>query len=295
MIEEELGSGSFGSVFKVKDNKTGEFRAIKISNTGINIIDKKRFIDENLILYKLSPHPRILTPHTKVIEIEKPFQITYYVMELGDCDLAVFINTNQLTDTEKLEIFSSICEGMQHAHNNSVVHRDLHYKNILIIKKNGQLEFKINDFGRAKDFDIDSLSEIPCWGFYVSPPEFRFKIWETPQLQNYIPGDIYALGIILFTLFSTFPSLPITSLFSNINEFFNQQGVKDIGNITYKKREYLYQEWLKTKAPDKLFALALKDYALQTSLNGVIEKLCNMDFNKRYKDINSILKDISKI
>jgi serine/threonine protein kinase len=294
IIEDEIGKGSFGWVFRAKNSKTGDLKAIKLSNAR-SAIDKKRFLGENAILFKLSPHPRILTPFSKVIDKGGVPEIVYYVMELGDCDLSVYINRTQLTDAEKLKAFVEICEGIKYAHTQSVVHRDLHQNNILVINRNGSVEFRVNDFGRAKDFTVADLSTSPCWGFYVSPPEFLFRAWGNPTLKDFIFGDIYALGIILYSLFSTPPLLQVTSLFSNINNFLQQSGIKDIDKIAPKKRAIIYDNWIKTKAPRGLFELTLTDYKLQTNLNRIIEKLCDMDFNNRYKDIDSIINDISSL
>jgi len=292
LIIESCGEGSYATVYKVQDAINLNFFALKLCK-GAETEDVDRFRDENQILHSLKPHKNIINPLSFIVDTD-PTRI-YYTMELADCNLDRLLISTDTTDEEKIKIFSEICDGLKHAHSNKIIHRDLHWENILIV---GGSEVKINDFGKAKEFVINRKANSikPCWGWFVSPPEFRFNIFDqSSEIKYFIPGDIYALGIILYYLFENPPLDYITGLNRNIEGFLLKNGIKlEDTNIT--ERNKLYKKWLEISTPSKnLIVSSIKNDNVNKNVNEIIKKATVLDFNLRYQDIDQLMTDVGNI
>ena len=64
-----------------------------------------------------------------------------------------------LTTRERLELFITVCQAVQHAHQKGIIHRDLKPTNVLVAMQDGKPTPKIIDFGVAKAIGEQSLSE----------------------------------------------------------------------------------------------------------------------------------------
>lgn len=292
LILEFCGGGVFGSVYKAQDERSGEIFALKLCN-GLEI---SRFKDENQILHTLHPHKNIIIPHSVIVESTPPH--IYYVMELADSslgDLLLSVEGN-ISDKRKIDIFYEICDGLKHAHSKDIIHRDLHWDNVLIVRKK---EIKINDFGLAKEFYTlrNANSTTPQWGWIVSPPEFRFNIFEhSEDIKELILGDIYALGMILYYLFGdTPPNNYVAEMDNSIRKFSSQRGMK-LNEIEDFERKKVYREWVRTFIPSKkLIISSIKDDKTSENINKIIQKATALEYNERYQGINDILSDVQNI
>ena len=300
IIDEPLGDGSFGCVYKAAEGQGGNISALKICKLNISTDDLNRFEQENGILHSLMPHPRIITPLSLILHHTV---YTFYSMELADNNLHNYLNLQSGLDIkDKINLFIKICEGLKHAHGKGIVHRDLWWNNILI-KKNFTHnidEPKITDFGRAKDFSVTDLTSSPqgIWGhIYICPHEKHFKIWDTATRPNYILGDMYALGIIFCFIVQSAPTYYALKLNDNITSFFSKNSI-NLDTLTLQQKQTHYQQWLnETDFSQSLNELKVTiiDKNLNDEINKIILKLCQPDFSKRYANIDSLLNDLSKL
>src|SRR6516225_4727314 len=75
----------------------------------------------------------------------------YFVMELvKGVPITDYCDQNQLTPKERLELFGSVCQAVQHAHHKGIIHRDLKPSNVLVTLQDGAALVKVIDFGIAK-------------------------------------------------------------------------------------------------------------------------------------------------
>jgi serine/threonine protein kinase/WD40 repeat protein len=129
----------------------------------------------------------------------------YYVMDyVRGVPLNEYVRQEKLSLEKTLELFSLICEAVNHAHQKGVMHRDLKPANILVDAKG---EPHILDFGLAKQLTDSQESIISVTGAvmgtlpYMSPEQAQGN----PDLLD-IRTDVYALGVILYELLTgTYP------------------------------------------------------------------------------------------
>ncbi len=194
-LVEEVGAGGMGVVFAAS-RIDGEFEqkvAIKVTNRSFFSPELlRRFKTERQILADLE-HPNIVKLLDGGLTEDKT---PYFVMEyIEGQPLHDYCRQNRLGITERLLLFTQICEAVAYAHRNLIVHRDLKPGNILVTQS-GQV--KLLDFGIAKILDSESVSNTmtqnaPLTPAYASPEQIKGDAISTAS-------DIYSLGIILYQL-----------------------------------------------------------------------------------------------
>ena len=142
-IQEELGRGGFGRVFRAYDPKVGRTVAIKI----LTLEGKEfltRFRNEAAAAGKLN-HRNIVT----IYDFGDWEGMPYIVMEFleGEDLSKVISNQRPLTMLQKVSIMMQVAEGLHCAHSNDVIHRDVKPSNIRVLPDG---TVKVLDFGIAR-------------------------------------------------------------------------------------------------------------------------------------------------
>ena len=176
VLQEKIGSGSFGKVYKVKNKITKDIYAAKISIELIDETTSELFLNisrEINIIAKLN-HPSVLkfilfSPINFKKKL-KPVIITEYASNGTLKDLIYFRKSKNFNDTQKLIIIYGIASAMLYLHSHNIIHRDLKPENILI---NNCLFPKIADFGLSKinepNFINTTINTIKGTPIYISP------------------------------------------------------------------------------------------------------------------------------
>lgn len=189
-ILERVGVGGMAEVFKGKDHKLNRFVAIKVlkeefrENGGFI----KKFKEEAQAAAGLA-HPNIVN----VYDVGDEYGIYYIVMELVEgITLKNYIERKgQLTVKEATSIAIQVSAGLEVAHNNQIVHRDIKPQNI-IISREGKV--KVTDFGIAKATTSQTTTSAAMGSVhYASPEQAR---------GGYVDhrSDIYSLGVVLYEM-----------------------------------------------------------------------------------------------
>ena len=203
ILQDFIGSGSFGKVYLAEEKQSHQIFAVKISQTEIKVNNNKSFTDllqEVNILSSLN-HPSILKficfNPVNFKNKPKPIIITEYAVngflsDLIDHDRGLPDNQKLLTDTRKLILLYGISKAMEYLHSNNIIHRDLKPANILIDR---YLHPKIADFGLStftynKSVGVNGIKGTPK---YISP-----EIWQNNDYSKY--SDVYAFAIIAYEL-----------------------------------------------------------------------------------------------
>ena len=196
------GEGGMGQVFEAEQLRPLKRKvALKIIKRGMDTEEFiARFESERQAL-ALMDHPAIATVYDAgTTEGGRP----YFVMEfVGGEPLIDYCDQNRLTIRQRLELFSNICEGVQHAHQKVIIHRDLKPSNVLVATVDGKPAPKIIDFGVAKvtDSSVSDTATTTFAGQLIGTPAYMCPEQADMSGQDIdIRVDVYALGVILYEL-----------------------------------------------------------------------------------------------
>src|SRR5262245_25318187 len=199
---QQIGEGGFGIVFLAEQERPVKRRvALKVIKPGMDTRQViTRFEAERQALAMMD-HPNIAKVHDGgVTENGRP----YFVMELVQgVPITDYCDQCSLTTKERLELFVTVCQAVQHAHQRGIIHRDVKPTNVLVAIQDGQPAPKIIDFGVAKAVGQRLTEHTLTTGFaqmvgsplYMSPEQA-----ELSPLGVDTRSDIYSLGVLLYEL-----------------------------------------------------------------------------------------------
>jgi non-specific serine/threonine protein kinase/serine/threonine-protein kinase len=195
-----LGEGGMGAVYLgeqlVPVQRQVALKVVHASLRSPNAL--ARFTAERQALARLS-HPNVAQLYEAGTT---PDGFPYFAMEFlpGDT-LGDYCRHLRLGIRERVKLFVQVCQGVQHAHQKGLIHRDLKPNNLLVADIGGQVVPKVIDFGIAKALDqpLTDSGELTGAGAigtpsYMSPEAFSGDV----DLDT--RADIYSLGIVLYEL-----------------------------------------------------------------------------------------------
>ena len=196
-ILRELSHGGQGIVYQAVQKSTQREVAIKVLLEGPYASESaRRRFEREVELVSHLKHPNIIVVFDSGIA---PDGRLYYVMDyVRGVPLMEYVRATKPTMEQALVLFASICDAVNHAHQNGVIHRDLKPSNILIDSE-GNLQ--LLDFGLARAITERPETMVTVTGQvmgtlpYMSPEQAR----GSPELLD-IRTDVYALGVILYEM-----------------------------------------------------------------------------------------------
>ncbi len=191
-LVEKIGGGGMAVVYKAKCKLLNRFVAIKILRTDSDMTEDfiKRFKVEAQAAGSLS-HPNIVS----IYDVGNEGDINYIVMEYveGYTLKDVIAQSGKLTWRATVKIASQICAGLEHAHKNHIIHRDIKSQNILV---NEELVAKVTDFGIAR---ASTNSTITMTGNTIGSVHY-FSPEQAKGQHTDEKSDIYSLGIVMYEM-----------------------------------------------------------------------------------------------
>lgn len=189
-ILEKIGTGGMSDVYKAKCHKLNRFVAVKVLKQEFS--ENANFVSKFRVEAQAAAglmHPNIVN----VYDVGEENGIHYIVMELVEgITLKKYIEKKaRLSYKEAVSIAIQVSMGIEAAHNNHIIHRDIKPQNI-IISKEGKV--KVTDFGIAKAATSNTItSNVMGSVHYTSPEQARGGYSDEKS-------DIYSLGITLFEM-----------------------------------------------------------------------------------------------
>ncbi|HQU90923.1 MAG TPA: serine/threonine-protein kinase [Pyrinomonadaceae bacterium] len=189
-IVEKLGEGGMGAVYKGIDTMLDREVAVKAlkpelaSQTAI----VERFRKEAVTLAKLH-HPNIATLYSMFRQGEELFMVLEYVR--GRCLDDIIARRGAMDASEVMPVFCQILDGINHAHEFGIIHRDIKPGN-MILTDNGTL--KVLDFGIARLLGSNRMTRA---GHVIGTLEYMAPE-QVKGLDTDARSDTYALGMMLY-------------------------------------------------------------------------------------------------
>jgi serine/threonine-protein kinase len=180
-----IGSGGFGTVYLAEDTWIDKKVALKVPHK--QGVDFGELLREPRLLATLN-HPNVVT----ILTAEKQENVFFIVMEFvpGETLESIIAEHGALDLSRALDYTCQICNAVDHAHRQGVLHRDLRPSNV-IVSESGML--KVADFGTSRFLEIAAhgttvIGSPP----YMAPEQFHGKA--------VFASDLYSLGVTMFQM-----------------------------------------------------------------------------------------------
>ena len=255
-ILEKIGTGGMSDVYKAKCHKLNRYVAIKVLKQEFS--ENANFVSKFRIEAQAAAglmHPNIVN----VYDVGEENGIYYIVMELVEgITLKKYIEKKaRLSYKEAVSIAIQVSMGIQAAHNNHIIHRDIKPQNI-IISKDGKV--KVTDFGIAKAATSNTItSNVMGSVHYTSPEQARGGYSDEKS-------DIYSLGITMFEM--------LTGRVPFNGETTVAIAIKHIQEEMPSPKEYV---------PEIPFSVA-----------NIVLKCCQKSPNRRYQNMAELIADLKQ-
>lgn len=296
-----LGEGGMGAVYLAEQTHPVKRRvAVKIIKQGMNSGTFVARFEHERQAIAMMDHPNI----AKVLDAgcmsgSHPF----FVMELvKGIPITDFCNQNRLSPKERLQLFTKVCNAVQHAHQKGVIHRDLKPSNVLVAMYDNEPVPKVIDFGVAKathqPLTQKTLCTVPgqivgTWE-YMSPEQAILN-----QLDVDTRTDIYSLGVILYELLTGQTPLNLKALqpealeerLRRIREEEPSRPSLKISRVMQTDRQSAGQGALAVYRESDVGSLMK---SMRGDLDWIVMRALEKDRSKRYETANGFAAEIQR-
>ncbi|MFQ9637130.1 MAG: Stk1 family PASTA domain-containing Ser/Thr kinase [Eisenbergiella sp.] len=253
---EKIGTGGMSDVYKAKCHKLNRYVAVKVLKQEFS--ENSNFVSKFRVEAQAAAslmHPNIVN----VYDVGEDNGIHYIVMELVEgITLKKYIEKKaRLSVKEAVSIAIQACMGIEAAHNNHIIHRDIKPQNI-IISKEGKV--KVTDFGIAKAATSNTItSNVMGSVHYTSPEQARGGYSDEKS-------DIYSMGITLFEM--------LTGRVPFNGDTTVAIAIKHIQEPMPSPRDYVPE--------------------IPVSVEQIVLKCTQKSPDRRYQSMNSLIEDLKK-
>ena len=174
----------------------------------LKIVKALRYDSSALVRFDLERQALAIMDHPAIAKVFDAGSTAdgqpYFAMEyVPGSPITQYCDEKSLSASERLLIFTQVCEGVQHAHQKAIIHRDLKPTNILVVEVDGKPVPRIIDFGLAK-----AISQQPPGGTLVTragglvgTPGYMSPEQMDPLVVDVdTRSDVYSLGVVLYEL-----------------------------------------------------------------------------------------------
>jgi eukaryotic-like serine/threonine-protein kinase len=292
---EQIGEGGFGIVFMAEQTQPIRRKvALKVLKPGM---DTRQVIAR----FEAERQALALMDHLNIAKVLDAGQTSsgrpYFVMELvKGLPITDYCDQSQLTPRKRLELFVSVCQAVQHAHQKAIIHRDIKPSNVMLTLHDGTPLVKVIDFGIAKALGQQLTDKSLYTGFaqlvgtplYMSPEQAALS-----NIDVDTRSDIYSLGVLLYELLTgTTP--------------FDKERLKEIG---YDELRRIIREEEPPRPSTRISTLGQAATTVSTNrksdpkqlsrlfrgeLDWIVMKALEKDRNRRYQTASAFAADVQR-
>ena len=295
-LREKIGEGGFGLVYVADQQEPVRRRvALKLMRPGTETGETTARFEAERQALALMDHPNI----ARVFDagVTDGGQL-YFAMELvRGVAVTEFCDAARLNLRDRLELFTAICQAVQHAHQKGVVHRDLKPSNVLVTLQDGRPTPKVIDFGIVKAVGPKLTDRTVYTGFramigtpaYMSPEQAEMADGEVDTRS-----DVYSLGVLLYEL--------LTGTTPFAGDRLRDAGLIEFRRILLEEEpprpsgrfRTLRSELATTVASDRRLEPARLTSDLRGDLDWVVMKALEKNRNRRYPTAAALGEDVSR-
>jgi serine/threonine protein kinase/tetratricopeptide (TPR) repeat protein len=293
---QQIGEGGMGVVFMAEQERPVRRRvALKVIKPGMDSRQVVARFEVERQALAMMDHPNIAKVHDAgATENGRP----YFVMELVQgVPITEYCDQCNLSTRERLELFVTVCQAVQHAHQKGVIHRDIKPGNVLVAIQDGRPTPKIIDFGVAKAIDqrltertlMTAFAQILGTPLYMSPEQA-----ELSPLGVDTRSDIYSLGVLLYELLIGTTPFDKDRLHAASYDELRRILREEEPPRPSARTSTLAANLASTIAEHRRTDARRLQQTIRGELDWIVMKCLEKDRNRRYETPNSLARDIER-
>jgi serine/threonine protein kinase/tetratricopeptide (TPR) repeat protein len=255
-IMKQLGEGGMGAVYKARDHELDRLVALKVIRPELaGHPDILRRFKQELILARQVTHKNVV----RIFDLGTADGRKFITMDYVEGrDLKSIINERgSIPAAEAVPIAQQICKGLEAAHVEGVVHRDLKPQNIMVDDAG---RVWLMDFGLARSMELSGLTRT---GVLMGTPDYMSPEQARAEKVD-ARSDLFSLGIIFFEVLTGRLPFQADTLMAKLLQRVQQRAV----------------------------AVTEVDPSIPADVSAVVAKCLEPDVNKRYQNVREILNDL---
>src|SRR5215472_7765737 len=255
-ITKLLGMGGMGAVYKAHDIEVARTVGLKVIRPDLaeNPVILARFKQE-LVLARQITHKNII----RIYDLNEADGVKFITMEFieGEDLRTILTREGKLAPKQAIDIMRQACSGLQAAHHEGVIHRDLKPGNIM---KDGSGRVVIMDFGLAKTVQSDGMTQT---GMMIGTMEYMSPE-QAMGAELDARSDIFTMGLIFYELLT--------------------------GNIPFRAESAIAS--LVKRTQERAVPLSHVDPTIPPELSLITAKCLERDRNLRYNNVQELIDDL---
>ncbi|MBA3890300.1 MAG: protein kinase [Gemmatimonadaceae bacterium] len=197
-LDEEIGRGGMGVVYRAKDRRLKRTVAIKVLPPELAFRSdiRTRFLREAETAAQLG-HPNIVP----IYSVDEAEGLVFFVMTyVRGANLAKRLHEKGVLDTDEVRrVMCEVASALAYAHERGVVHRDIKPDNILLDADSGRA--MVTDFGIARAVDSSSgANRLTATGMAIGTPAYMSPEQAAGEREIDGRSDLYALGVVAYQM-----------------------------------------------------------------------------------------------
>ncbi len=255
-ILKRLGEGGMGAVYKARDHELDRLVALKVIRPELaGHPDILRRFKQELILARQVTHKNVV----RIFDLGNADGRKFITMDyIEGRDLkSILVERGKLPPAEVVPIFQQICRGLEAAHVEGVVHRDLKPQNVMVDDAG---RVWLMDFGLARSMELSGLTRT---GVLMGTPDYMSPEQARAEKVD-ARSDLFSLGIIVYEMLT--------------------------GRLPFQADTLMAK--LLQRVQQNATPVTELDPSIPASLGAVVGRCLERDVNKRYQNVREILDDL---